>query len=122
MAALVARIVRKLSARSRTGCVRLLNDYLNQPPSRLDEIDVGGSALSILSVAAEAAVSGLTARERRVAEAAATGQRNEEIARALLCSPRTVANTLARVYRKIGVGSRAELAHLFARARGTSND
>lgn len=114
VAALVARLVRKLGARSRTECVRLLNEYQSPHASRLDEIEIGDDALSVLSVSTEGTVAGLTDRERRVAAAAAKGQRNDEIARALQCSSRTVANTLARIYRKTGAGSRAELARLVA--------
>ena len=51
----------------------------------------------------------LTEGERRVAELAATGITNREIAAALFMSPKTVDANLGRVYRKLGIGSRAEL-------------
>ncbi|GIF96896.1 LuxR C-terminal-related transcriptional regulator [Catellatospora citrea] len=51
----------------------------------------------------------LTATERRVAELAARGGTNRAIADALFISPKTVEANLARVYRKLGVSSRAEL-------------
>jgi DNA-binding CsgD family transcriptional regulator len=55
----------------------------------------------------------LTATERRVAELAAAGRTNREIADALFVSAKTVEANLARVYRKLGIGSRAELgAHM----------
>jgi DNA-binding CsgD family transcriptional regulator len=51
----------------------------------------------------------LTATERRVAELAATGLTNREVAQAAFISPKTVEANLARVYRKLGIRSRAEL-------------
>ena len=44
------------------------------------------------------------------AELAAQGLRNAEIASVLFVTPKTVENTLSRVYRKVGVRSRVELA------------
>jgi DNA-binding CsgD family transcriptional regulator len=52
----------------------------------------------------------LTACEREVAAAAAAGLSNQEIAVKRGTATRTVANQLASIYRKLGVGSRAELA------------
>ena len=52
---------------------------------------------------------GLTAREARVAELAARGLTNREVAAHLFVSPKTVEANLSRVYRKLGIGSRAEL-------------
>jgi ATP/maltotriose-dependent transcriptional regulator MalT len=55
----------------------------------------------------------LTPSERRVAELAAKGMSNREVAGALSVSPKTVEANLARVYRKLGISSRAELgAHM----------
>lgn len=51
----------------------------------------------------------LTVGEMRVAELAATGRTNREIAAALFVSAKTVEANLARVYRKLGIRSRAEL-------------
>ena len=51
----------------------------------------------------------LTATERRVAELAAAGITNREIARAVFMSQKTVEAHIARVYRKLGIHSRAEL-------------
>ncbi|MFI5936794.1 LuxR C-terminal-related transcriptional regulator [Actinoplanes sp. NPDC051494] len=52
----------------------------------------------------------LTVRERQVAELAAGGVRSREIADRLFLSPRTVENHLQRVYTKLGVNGRNELA------------
>jgi DNA-binding CsgD family transcriptional regulator len=53
---------------------------------------------------------GLTAAERRVAALVAEGRTNREVAAALYLAERTVASHLSRVYAKLGVRSRTELA------------
>jgi DNA-binding CsgD family transcriptional regulator len=65
-------------------------------------------------VGGRAAVAGLTPAEQRVAELAASGRSNKEIAAALFVTVKTVEATLSRVYRKLGVRSRAALAHALA--------
>ena len=55
----------------------------------------------------------LTPTERRVAELAVAGMTNREAAAMLSISPKTVEANLARVYRKLGIHSRAELGHRF---------
>ncbi|MEU8828501.1 LuxR C-terminal-related transcriptional regulator [Streptomyces sp. NPDC048636] len=54
----------------------------------------------------------LSPRERTVAALAARGLTDKEIAARLVVSPRTVGNTLYRVYQKLGVGDRRELSTL----------
>ncbi|HYY64573.1 MAG TPA: helix-turn-helix transcriptional regulator, partial [Gaiellaceae bacterium] len=56
----------------------------------------------------------LTPTERRVAELVAEGRTNREVAAALYVTPRTVEGTLSRVYTKLGVRSRTELARRLA--------
>lgn len=73
--------------------------YLSEDVEGLDE-DVGAS---------------LAPAEREVARLAADGLSNEEIARARGTAARTIANQLASIYRKLGVGSRVELIALLAR-------
>jgi DNA-binding CsgD family transcriptional regulator len=51
----------------------------------------------------------LTATELRVATLAATGMTNREVATVAFMSPKTVETNLSRVYRKLGIRSRAEL-------------
>jgi DNA-binding CsgD family transcriptional regulator len=52
----------------------------------------------------------LTASERRIAALVAEGRTNREVAAALFLTEHTVATALTRIYRKVGVRSRAELA------------
>lgn len=58
---------------------------------------------------------GLSPTEDRVATLAASGRTNLEIASELAVSVRTVESNLTRVYRKVGVRSRTELATKLAR-------
>jgi DNA-binding CsgD family transcriptional regulator len=53
---------------------------------------------------------GLTGAERRVADLVAEGRTNREVAAALFLGERTVASHLTRIYAKLGVRSRTELA------------
>jgi DNA-binding CsgD family transcriptional regulator len=52
----------------------------------------------------------LTPTERQVSELVATGLTNREVADAMFISPDTVQANLKRIYRKLGVRSRTELA------------
>src|SRR5690606_39101764 len=56
----------------------------------------------------------LTAQESRIAAAVADGATNREVAAQLIVSPKTVEYHLGRIYRKLGIRSRAELASLVA--------
>ena len=58
----------------------------------------------------------LTASERRVAELAATGATNREMAAALFISQKTVEANLSRIYRKLNIRSRAELGRIIGSA------
>jgi DNA-binding CsgD family transcriptional regulator len=60
----------------------------------------------------------LTMREREVARLAATGLTSRDIAAQLSVSPRTVDTHLSRVYRKLGLSSRAALASHLAASNG----
>ncbi|PSK67169.1 putative HTH-type transcriptional regulator [Micromonospora sp. MH33] len=57
----------------------------------------------------------LTATEERVARLAAGGRTNRAIADELFISPKTVEANLARVYRKLGISTRAELGAAMGR-------
>ena len=51
----------------------------------------------------------LTPSEQRVAEMAAGGATNKDIAAAMFISSKTVEHNLTKIYRKLGISSRAEL-------------
>ena len=59
----------------------------------------------------------MTGTERRVAELAAQGRTNKEIAAELFMGVSTVEAHLSRIYRKLGLRSRTELAGRIATAR-----
>jgi len=82
----------------------------NEARQRLDVW--GPEAAAGLRSAAEGAE--LTAREDEIARLAATGLSNQEIARRLLISVRTVENHLHRVFRKLGVDNRAGMSRALA--------
>ena len=52
----------------------------------------------------------LSETERRIVELVVAGRRNREVAAELSLSPNTVAWNLSKIYRKLGVSSRTELA------------
>ena len=56
----------------------------------------------------------LTPTERRVAQLVAEGLTNKEVAGALVSSVRAVEANLTRIYAKLGIRSRTELAHMLA--------
>jgi ATP/maltotriose-dependent transcriptional regulator MalT len=61
----------------------------------------------------------LSETERKIAELVVAGRRNREVAAELSLSPNTVAWNLSKIYRKLGVTSRTELAaHMAATAEG----
>jgi DNA-binding CsgD family transcriptional regulator len=73
--------------------------------------DLLGRCDTLRTPALRAARPALTERERQVARLAAAGVASKQIADQLFLSPRTVENHLQRVYGKLGVTNRSELAH-----------
>jgi DNA-binding NarL/FixJ family response regulator len=63
-----------------------------------------------------AGLEALTAREREIAGLVAQGRSNKQVAAALFLSQKTVEHHLSRVFEKLGVRSRAELAGTLARS------
>jgi DNA-binding CsgD family transcriptional regulator len=64
-------------------------------------------------------VDSLTPSERRVAELAATGPTNREIAQTLFVTQRTVEVHLTSIYRKLGISSRSQLTAALGGSPGT---
>ena len=88
------------------------------PPDGLERLDVelDGQSYIVLSYPSppQAALHGLSDLESSIARAVATGQTNREIATGRSRSVFTIQNQLARIYKKLGVASRSELAALLA--------
>jgi DNA-binding CsgD family transcriptional regulator len=88
---------------------------LDPPPgARVHDLEVGGEALLVISYRIEHADqprhSVLSTAEREVARLAIDGMSNARIAERRSTSLRTVANQMASIFKKLGVGSRRELA------------
>jgi DNA-binding CsgD family transcriptional regulator len=76
------------------------------------------TANELARVAARRAPAGLTATELQIASLAAAGHSNPEIAAQVFVSRKTVEANLARVYRKLGISSRVQLARALDREAG----
>lgn len=63
----------------------------------------------------------LTPSEERVAELAASGLTNRDIGAAVFISPKTVEATLARIYRKLDIHTRAELGRVVGQQSQRNN-
>ena len=64
---------------------------------------------------------GLTPAQQRVAELAAGGATSREIAHTLYMSERTVEAHLTKIYRELGIRSRAQLAAALSATATTDN-
>jgi DNA-binding NarL/FixJ family response regulator len=81
------------------------------------ELDLPGEQLVVVSVpTATEILDMLSPAERDVAQDVLAGLSNAAIARKRGRAARTIANQLASIYRKLAIGSRAELAALMANA------
>lgn len=80
--------------------------------SSVTAVEIGGETLFVIALDAPVVPEAerLSPGERDVAARIVAGESNAEIARARGVSVRTVANQVASIFRKLGVGSRAELA------------
>lgn len=88
--------------RGSTRWLRIAADHFGQCDGQVPSALVVGSPVT------------LTRREREIAQLAAMSRSSKEIAATLFISRRTVENHLARIYDKLGVHSRAELATALA--------
>jgi len=69
------------------------------------------AARELARVPGRSRAEGLTETERRMAALVATGKSNKEVASELFVTVHTVESNLTRIYEKLGVRSRTELAH-----------
>ncbi|MFB2583869.1 helix-turn-helix domain-containing protein [Herbiconiux liukaitaii] len=77
-----------------------------------EQLEICGVATSPFIV--RGSTTTLSRREREIADGAASGRSNREIAEELVLSVRTVETHLQRIYQKLGVRSRSELADALA--------
>lgn len=114
VSALLSRAYDKLGVRTRAALVERLAVPTKLERMRLDD---GAEVLLFSAPSAQHGVLGaLSTTERAIASAAARGESNRAIAERRKVSPATVAKQLSSAYRKLGVGTRAELARLLARS------
>ncbi|MFO0745109.1 MAG: helix-turn-helix transcriptional regulator [Myxococcota bacterium] len=89
---------------------------MTEPPRdlRLTTFELAGVAVQVVSypLPASVALAPLTPAQRAVAELALAGLSNREIAERRGTSEATVAKHLEQAYRRLGVGTRTELAAL----------
>ncbi|MGK4584878.1 BREX system ATP-binding domain-containing protein [Kitasatospora sp. HPMI-4] len=76
-----------------------------------EELRAAGDPVAPSAGGPAAQSSGLTGQELRIARLAATGLTNKEIGQRLQLSPRTVGAHLYKIFPKLGITSRAALAH-----------
>jgi DNA-binding CsgD family transcriptional regulator len=95
---------------------------MRRPPPGLRGAWVARPDLVILSepIAPEVDWPELTPAEARVASLALAGLDNRTIARERGVAPSTISSQLEAIYRKLGVGSRSELAGLASRRSSAS--
>jgi DNA-binding NarL/FixJ family response regulator len=118
VAALAHRTLRKLGLRSRAALAELLST--GQRATAAIPVS-GGTKPPVALVAPEARPrASLTPRQREIVTRLGHGATNVEIARALGCSPNTIANTLRALFHKAGVGSRAELVRWVREGAGSA--
>lgn len=80
--------------------------------SQVRRLEIGGAGLDLMiATPTLRALPNLTAAERNIVSEVVAGASNARIAQARGTTPRTVANQLQRIFAKLGVHSRAELAH-----------
>lgn len=110
------RARRRVAARKRLREARDLFDGLGAQPWT-EQAAAELRAAGAIERASVADPDELTAQEIRVARAVARGATNREVAAELFLSPKTIEFHLGRVYRKLGIHSRTELAAMVAEGR-----
>jgi DNA-binding CsgD family transcriptional regulator len=104
--------------RRRTRQKRAAREAIEAARAGFEELGAAGWAeragRELGTIGGRVRIEGLTPAERRVAELVAKGRTNSEVAATLFLAERTVATHLTRVYAKLGVRSRTELARRLA--------
>jgi DNA-binding CsgD family transcriptional regulator len=104
--------------RRRTRQKRAAREAIEAARAGFEELGAAGWAeragRELGTIGGRVRIEGLTPAERRVAELVARGRTNSEVAATLFLAERTVATHLTRVYAKLGVRSRTELARRLA--------
>jgi DNA-binding CsgD family transcriptional regulator len=103
--AAVTALETALAEATRAGCLGLAGEAAR-------ELRAAGMRVSARALRAGAGGDVLSERERAIAELVALGRSNKEVAGALFLSAKTVENNLSRIYAKLGVRSRTELARV----------
>jgi DNA-binding NarL/FixJ family response regulator len=103
--AMLRRVKRRKAAREAIEAALSIFEAL---PAR---VWAANARAELARIGGRASSNGLTEGERRIAELVATGKSNKEVAAALFLSVNTIEDALKRVYRKLEVHSRTELAH-----------
>lgn len=101
--------------RSKPGVTPFGVELTPRPSTDLYSFRLGGKTFVVLSLPAprrRRPAAALSAAEQQVAALVLRGLSNAEIAASRRVAVRTVCNQIASLYRKLGVGSRAELAAL----------
>jgi DNA-binding CsgD family transcriptional regulator len=111
----------------RAGYKRIAEDTLNDAAAIFEDLGIPRWAERARDEAGRVGLhptttSQLTETERRVAELVGSGQSNQETAAALFMSVKTVEANLTRIYRKLAVRSRTELAHRLISIDTTAHD
>jgi DNA-binding NarL/FixJ family response regulator len=102
--------------RRRLGQRRAARDVLQEAVALFDDVGAatwaarGRTELGRISGRRREGTDALTATEDQVAELVAEGRTNREVAEELFISVRTVESNLTRIYAKLGLRSRTELA------------
>ena len=115
------------AARARMAAGRMLGDIGELQRARAAFLECGAPRLADRAASelrrlglrvprAGARTGTLSAREQEIAELVGSGRTNRQIASELHLSESTVENHLSRIYRKLGISSRAALAGLIGGA------
>ena len=85
-------------------------------------VDRARDELSRIGLRRPTVSNGLTPAQTRVAELVVDGMSNREIANTLYMSPRSVEAHLTKIYRELGLRSRAQLAAAMSAAPGSESN